>query len=72
MLARQQRPAALCELAGVWSRALWLTRGSPHPAEMTVNKMLHDGLVRDTQLNTPPSKSMIKRIHAWSAQGGMD
>ena len=41
-------------------------------SEMTVNKMLHDGLVRDTQLNQPPSKSMIKRIHAWSAEGGLN
>jgi hypothetical protein len=68
-LAHQQRPVALCERASVWARAGWLTTPG-RPAEMTVNKMLHDGLVRDTQLNQPPSKSMIKRIHAWSAQGG--
>jgi hypothetical protein len=37
---------------------------------MVVNKMLHDGVVRDTQLSQKPSKSTLNRIHAWGASHG--
>eukprot|EP00285_Hemiselmis_virescens_P015499 CAMPEP_0173392756 /NCGR_PEP_ID=MMETSP1356-20130122/21026_1 /TAXON_ID=77927 ORGANISM="Hemiselmis virescens, Strain PCC157" /NCGR_SAMPLE_ID=MMETSP1356 /ASSEMBLY_ACC=CAM_ASM_000847 /LENGTH=63 /DNA_ID=CAMNT_0014350645 /DNA_START=32 /DNA_END=223 /DNA_ORIENTATION=+ len=35
--------------------------------QMTVNKMLHDGVIRDTQLSQKPSKGTLARIHAWGA-----
>jgi len=33
-------------------------------AEITVNKMLHDGLVRDTQLDQAPSKRLLIEYRA--------
>ena len=42
-----------------WRAQLKLPCGT---AEMTVNKMLHDGLVRDTQLDHAPSQRFVTRL----------
>jgi hypothetical protein len=51
------RTASHCSYTSPTANCLLVVTGGPvFCTEMTVNKMLHDGLVRDTQLNQAPSK----------------